>query len=119
MLSALGLLEAARLSTGRYPAGMSVPERTFAVHAAASEVSRGKDTPSGHWEIAGVPVLFDWGHFPTEGDAFAPELVAALCREGNVGGILGNCHASGTEIIARLGERASAHRLSHLLHLGR
>ncbi|SIQ77757.1 phosphopentomutase [Rhizobium sp. RU20A] len=104
MLSALGLLEAARVSTGRYPVGMSVPDRTFAIHAAASEVSRGKDTPSGHWEIAGVPVLFDWGHFPTEGDAFPPELVAALCREGNVGGILGNCHASGTEIIARLGE---------------
>jgi phosphopentomutase len=30
--------------------------------------------------------------------------VEAICREGNVGGILGNCHASGTEILARLGE---------------
>ena len=28
------------------------------------EVSKGKDTPSGHWEIAGVPVPFDWGYFP-------------------------------------------------------
>ncbi len=28
------------------------------------EVSKGKDTPSGHWEIAGVPVPFEWGYFP-------------------------------------------------------
>ncbi len=37
------------------------PEVLF---GAAEEISRGKDTPSGHWEIAGVPVLFDWGYFP-------------------------------------------------------
>ncbi|WP_377291750.1 phosphopentomutase [Rhizobium sp. SG2393] len=104
MLSALGLLEAARLATGRYPAGMPVPDRTFAIHAAACEISHGKDTPSGHWEIAGVPVLFDWGHFPTEGPAFPSDVVEALCRETGVSGILGNCHASGTDIIARLGE---------------
>ncbi len=104
MLSALGLLEAAKLATGRYPAGMPVPDRIFAIHGAASEISRGKDTPSGHWEIAGVPVLFDWGHFPTEGAAFPDTLLQALCQEGGVDGILGNCHASGTEIIARLGE---------------
>ncbi|MGO7165331.1 phosphopentomutase, partial [Rhizobium johnstonii] len=65
---------------------------------------RGKDTPSGHWEIAGTPVSFDWGYFPIEGDAFPQEFIEALCREADVPGILGNCHASGTEIIARLGE---------------
>jgi phosphopentomutase len=49
-------------------------------------------------------VTFDWGYFPTEGDAFPPNFIEALCREGDVPGILGNCHASGTDIIARLGE---------------
>ncbi len=103
-MSALGLVEIARLASGRFPAGMPVPERVFGLHGAASEVSHGKDTPSGHWEIAGTPVMFDWGYFPAEGDAFSPELVEAICREANLAGILGNCHASGTEIIAKLGE---------------
>ncbi|KQZ50888.1 phosphopentomutase [Rhizobium sp. Root149] len=103
-MSALGLLHAAKLSTGAFPAGMPVPEKLYGLYGAASEVSRGKDTPSGHWEIAGVPVTFNWGYFPTEGDAFSPELVEAICREAEVPGILGNCHASGTEIIAQWGE---------------
>lgn len=103
-MSSLGLLESARLASGDYPAGMPRPERVFGLHGAASEISRGKDTPSGHWEIAGTPVMFDWGYFASEGDAFPPELVEAICRDGNIPGILGNCHASGTDIIARLGE---------------
>ncbi|CAN7272949.1 phosphopentomutase [Pararhizobium sp. LjRoot255] len=108
-MSALGLLHAAKLANGRMPAGMGLPHRVIGVYGAASEVSRGKDTPSGHWEIAGTPVIFDWGYFPAEGDAFPPELVEAICREGGVPGILGNCHASGTDIIARHGE---AHMLT-------
>lgn len=102
-MSALGLLNIAQLASGERPAGMELPERIYGLHGCASEVSKGKDTPSGHWEIAGTPVLFDWGYFPTEGDAFSPELVAAICAEGEVSGILGNCHASGTDIIARFG----------------
>ncbi|MCV3736357.1 phosphopentomutase [Rhizobium sp. TRM96647] len=103
-MSALGLLHAARAATGRFPDGMDVPPRVFGQHGAASEISRGKDTPSGHWEIAGTPVMFDWGYFPADGDAFPPDLVAAICEAGEVPGILGNCHASGTDIIARCGE---------------
>jgi phosphopentomutase len=103
-MASLGLLHIAKMASGAYPAGMPVPERIFGLSGAASEISRGKDTPSGHWEIAGTPVLFDWGYFPTEGDAFSPELVQAICNEGRITGILGNCHASGTEIIARLGD---------------
>ncbi|QRM53786.1 phosphopentomutase [Sinorhizobium sp. BG8] len=102
-MSALGLLHAARAATGAFPRGMTVPSRVFGVHGAASEISRGKDTPSGHWEIAGTPVNFDWGYFPSEGDAFDQELVESICAAAGVPGILGNCHASGTEIIARLG----------------
>jgi phosphopentomutase len=103
-MSSLGLLEIAKLASGDYPIGMQRPERVFGLHGAANELSLGKDTPSGHWEIAGTPVTFDWGYFPTEGDAFSPELVEAICREADIPGILGNCHASGTDIIAKLGE---------------
>jgi phosphopentomutase len=103
-MSSLGLLEIAKLASGDYPLGMPRPERVFGLFGAANEISRGKDTPSGHWEIAGTPVTFDWGYFPSEGDAFPPELIEAICREAGIPGILGNCHASGTEIIARLGE---------------
>ncbi|CVI14280.1 phosphopentomutase [Rhizobium sp. NIBRBAC000502774] len=103
-MSSLGLLEIARQSSGDIPAGMEPPERIFGLHGSASEISKGKDTPSGHWEIAGTPVTFDWGYFPTEGDAFSPELVEAICTQADIPGILGNCHASGTEIIATFGE---------------
>ncbi|WP_047460748.1 phosphopentomutase [Rhizobium rhizogenes] len=104
IMSGLGLLEIAKAATGRYPEGMSPPEKLYGLYGCANEVSRGKDTPSGHWEIAGTPVTFDWGYFPTEGDAFPPELVEAICKAADLPGILGNCHASGTEIIARYGE---------------
>lgn len=103
-MTSLGLMDIAKMASGNYPTGMPLPERLFGLYGAASELSNGKDTPSGHWEIAGTPVMFNWGYFPTEGDAFSPELVEAICREGDIPGILGNCHASGTEIIERLGE---------------
>ena len=65
----------------------------------------GKDTPSGHWEIVGVPVSFEWGYFPKTTPCFPDDLTALLCAEARLPGILGNCHASGTDIIERLGER--------------
>ncbi len=103
-MTSLGLMDIAKMASGNYPAGMPLPERLFGLYGAASERSNGKDTPSGHWEIAGTPVMLNWGYFPTEGDAFSAELVEAICRDGEIPGILGNCHASGTEIIERLGE---------------
>lgn len=103
-LSALGLMQIAKTATGRAPAGMPVPDKVYGIHGCANEISRGKDTPSGHWEIAGTPVTFDWGYFPTEGEAFPSQFIEALYNAAEVPGILGNCHASGTQIIARLGE---------------
>jgi phosphopentomutase len=70
---------------------------------AATEVSRGKDTPSGHWELAGVPVPWDWTCFPDTDPAFPADLMAAAAAAAGTAGTLGNTHASGTEIIARLG----------------
>lgn len=98
---ALGLDHAAALATGTEP---TAPDTPIGFHGAASEVSSGKDTPSGHWEIAGVPVTFDWGYFPDTVPAFPAELTDGAIRESDLPGILGNCHASGTDIIARLGE---------------
>jgi len=68
------------------------------------ETSKGKDTPSGHWEIAGTPVDFDWGYFPPTIPAFPESLTGALIAEGKLPGILGNRHASGTAIIDKFGE---------------
>jgi phosphopentomutase len=70
----------------------------------AAELSSGKDTPSGHWEIAGVPVLFDWGYFKGKQGAFPAELLQQLIERAGLPGVLGNCHASGTTIIAELGD---------------
>jgi phosphopentomutase len=99
----LGLGHAMELSVGEKPAGFTMSDAPIGAYAALSEVSTGKDTPSGHWEIAGVPVKFGWGTFPKTEPAFPRELTDAIIREGEIPGILGNCHASGTEIIERLG----------------
>ncbi|MCL4767270.1 MAG: phosphopentomutase [Hyphomicrobiaceae bacterium] len=99
----LGLGGACGLATGRIPPGLE-GAAPHACYGSAAEVSRGKDTPSGHWELAGVPVPFDWGNFPDSIPCFPPDLVAALCAEAGLPGILGDRHASGTAIIEELGE---------------
>src|SRR4029077_17128414 len=101
----LGLDEACALASGRIPPGLDTGgERRRKRAGCAKEISRGKDTPSGHWEIAGVPVLFDWGYLPRTRRCFRAPLVADLCRQAELPGILGGIHASGTQIIAELGE---------------
>ena len=103
-LAARGLAKAAELSRG-CPLPVSLgAEHSIGAYTYAQEVSRGKDTLSGHWEIAGVPVDFDWGYFPNKPQCFPKELVQKLIQEGNLPGVLGECHASGTEIIKELGE---------------
>jgi phosphopentomutase len=105
----LGLAEACRLATGRVPPVLHAHRREDARSrkgrcGCAAEISKGKDTPSGHWELAGVPVTFDWGYFPRTVPCFPDEIVAGLCRRAGLPGILANCHASGTEIISRYGD---------------
>ncbi len=70
----------------------------------AVEQSKGKDTPSGHWELAGVPVRFDWGYFPETVPCFPKELIEKLIIRAKIPGILGDMHASGTDILRDLGE---------------
>ena len=103
-LDRVGLGAAIRLASGAATPGLSaVPEGLW---GAATEVSRGKDTPSGHWELAGVPVPWDWTYFPDTVPAFPDDIVAEVCRLAGTDGILGNCHASGVPIIA---EHCEAH----------
>ncbi|WFM70394.1 phosphopentomutase [Halomonas sp. CKK8] len=103
-LARLGLFHAHQASTGSWAEGVAVPESTIGAWGHARELSSGKDTPSGHWEIAGVPVRSHWGYFLEQENSFPAELLEALVEEAELPGVLGDCHASGTEIIARLGE---------------
>ena len=77
------------------------PEGSFGY---AKEVSAGKDTPSGHWEICGLPVPFEWGVFPKTENCFPETLINALVQEGEIFGTLANKHASGTKVIEEFGE---------------
>ena len=103
-LARLGLFHASRDSTGEFPAGADPDVEIVGAYGYAEELSSGKDTPSGHWEIAGVPVLFDWGYFTKPSDTFPPELLEKLIEMADLPGVLGNCHSSGTTIIAELGD---------------
>jgi phosphopentomutase len=100
-LERLGLGAAMRLSSPiPFPGLESSPIGRW---GCASEVSPGKDTPTGHWELAGVPVPWQWHCFPDVVPSFPDDLTAQVVKAAGTEGILGNCHASGTQIIADLG----------------
>ena len=107
-LSRLGLPQAAQAASLRWPAGLAVRARPEGAYGAAREVSLGKDTPSGHWELMGCPVPFDWGYFPRASQpgesVFPAGPMQRWLQVCGLAGSLGNEHASGTEIIERLGD---------------
>lgn len=107
-LTALGLGHASALASGEPLPVDPVP--LTGAWAVAKERSAGKDTPSGHWEIAGVPVEQPWGMFPprADGTCFPPELLVRIAQLAALPGWLGDCRGSGTEIIAKLGEEHMA-----------
>jgi len=102
-LEEIGLGLAAELASGQLPAGFTKVQARGA-YGAAAELSAGKDTPSGHWEMAGCPVPVDWGYFAKTEPCFPPDIMADFVRQCGLPGIIGNCHASGTEVLDRLGE---------------
>ena len=102
-LSKLGLVDACEAAGGE-PCLISDRQASQGAWGYAKELSSGKDTPSGHWEMAGVPVLFDWGYFPKTQPSFPQEFIAEFIARTGIPGILGNCHASGTTILEQLGE---------------
>ncbi|MBF0784938.1 phosphopentomutase [Muribacter muris] len=103
-MNRLGLGLAAEESCGQYPAGLEQNVELAGGYCFAQEISSGKDTPSGHWEVAGVPVLFDWGYFPNHENSFPQALLDKIVKRANLKGYLGNCHSSGTVILDELGE---------------
>lgn len=104
-LSRLGLGHAAEESTGSFPIGLNKDADIIGAYGHAAEISSGKDTPSGHWEIAGVPVLFEWGYFTDKQNSFPQELLDKIVERAGIPGYLGNCHASGTQVLDDLGEK--------------
>ncbi|MGR3270374.1 phosphopentomutase [Thalassococcus profundi] len=100
-LDRLGLGAAVRLASGTEAPGLEA--RPEGLWGAATEASRGKDTPSGHWELAGLPVPWDWHYFPDRRPAFPEDVTRAVCDIAGVDDILGNCHGSGTVMIERFG----------------
>ena len=101
-LNALGLGSAIHHSAGiRHPDLPIEPDANWAV---GQERSRGKDTPSGHWEIAGLPVTWDWHYFKDKTNSFPTEIINLICQIAQVDGILGNKHASGIRIIEEFGQ---------------
>lgn len=102
-LERLGLWNAAAASTGRLPRGVATNPEPAGQWGYAIEASKGKDTVSGHWELAGTPVPFAFGYFPDARPAFPASLTRAIVAEGDLPGILGDCHASGTAILDELG----------------
>ena len=107
-MEGLGLAAAAQAASGEWAAGFAQREGFKGAYGAAREQSTGKDTQSGHWEIAGVPVTYDWGYFPKTVPSFPKELTDKLQELTGVPGFLGNCHASGTTIINELGDESVA-----------
>ena len=92
----------AKLGLGRITALTGVPAESapIGMYGKMAEISKGKDTISGHWEMAGCP-LFQ--AFPVYPQGFPPDLLAAFTAQTGLS-MLGNKAASGTEIIAELGE---------------
>jgi phosphopentomutase len=101
-LNALGLGSAIYHSVGiEHP---NLPIDNAANWAVGKESSLGKDTPSGHWELAGLPVTWDWHYFTSKVNSFPKEIISAICQIAQVDGILGNKHASGLKIIEEFGQ---------------
>ena len=89
-----------RLGLGKLVAIGHAPLETMGCRGRMTQQSPGKDTTSGHWEITGV--ILDQP-FPTYPNGFPGELIKAF--EARIGlKVLGNCAASGTEIITELGQ---------------
>lgn len=103
-LAKLGLGLAGFESTGQFAAGFDANVELMGSYGYADELSTGKDTPSGHWEMAGVPVLYEWGYFTEHQNSFPKELTDKILARAGLSGFLGNCHASGTTILEELGE---------------
>ena len=81
--------------------GVKKTDQPIASFGKMKEISKGKDSTTGHWEISGLYVDTDFSYFP---DGFQKELTDKFLEKTNCKGFLGNKAASGTEIIKELGD---------------
>lgn len=100
-LGALGLGSAMRLASGLDLPGFA--ESPAGLWGAATEVSRGKDTPSGHWELSGVPVPWEWHYFQPGNPSILPEVTLPLIEWAGLNGTLCNGHSSGMPVLRAYG----------------
>ncbi len=93
----------ASLGLGRISALQGVPAAAdpLACYGKMQEISAGKDSTTGHWELAGIHLKEPR---PTYPGGFPASLIQRFLDRTGVPGVLGNAAASGTEIIGRLGE---------------
>lgn len=103
-LKRLGLFHAHLASSARPLISLKDCPEPAGMYGYAVEMSKGKDTPSGHWEIAGVPVMTEWKYYPNSEKCFPQHIVDTLIKRGRLPGVLGEKHASGTTILDELGE---------------
>lgn len=103
VLQKLGLGNSSALLGNILP-GCEPLENPMASYGVMKEVSPGKDTTTGHWELAGLQLEKPFTSFPSEYPSFPEKLVKDFIEQSGCGGVLGNKAASGTEIIAELGE---------------
>ncbi len=100
-MASLGLGLAAEAAGGSNP----FPDaKLIGRWAHAQELSQGKDTITGHWEIAGVPVPFKWHYYPDTDHSFPKDLLDEIIARANIPGLLCGTHASGTQVIEDFGE---------------
>ena len=85
--------------------GIKKVENPIATYATLVEKSKGKDTTTGHWEIAGIVLDRAFATFP---NGFPKELIDKFIEQTQCGGILANCPASGTAIIEKLNDEHHA-----------
>jgi len=102
-LKNLGLGNSSMLLGNQLP-GCEAVDKPLASFGVMREISPGKDTTTGHWELAGLQLDNAFTGFPPEYPSFPEKLVSDFIEQTGCRGVLGNKAASGTEIIEELGE---------------
>ncbi|MBQ3514967.1 MAG: phosphopentomutase [Lachnospiraceae bacterium] len=92
-----------KLGLGKIDAALPLGKETECIgcYGKAKEISKGKDTTIGHWEMVGIHTKIPFRTYP---NGFSDEIMQEFIKRCNVGGYLGNCVASGTKIIEELGD---------------
>ncbi|UDG80390.1 phosphopentomutase [Candidatus Annandia pinicola] len=101
-LLSLGLGETLNKSKKKYINNIK-KSKIISSFAYSNPISTGKDTVSGHWEISGIPILFNWYYLKKKKNSIPNFLLDKIIKNTNVTGYLGNCHSSGIDIINRFG----------------